>query len=101
MKEPIDIEFIAQLARIELTPEEKERFAVQLQAILSHIEELQKLNVEGIEPTAHAFSIYNVFRADEAGVTFTPAEALMNAPQLPSGEKAVCENQLIVPKIVE
>jgi len=101
MKNPIDIDYIAQLARIALTAEEKVQYTQQLSRILEHIEQLQSLDVKDIEPTAHAYSIYNVYRSDAPGSTFTPAEALRNAPQLASGEPAIRDNQLVVPVVVE
>ena len=52
------------------------------------------MNVEGIEPTAHAFPLYNVWQEDVPQTGFTPDEALKNAP-------AKRANQLIVPKVIE
>ncbi len=101
MSTQLDIDYIAQLARIALSDEEKKRFSEQLGTIIDYVQQIQQVDVEGVEPMAHAFSIYNVYRPDEAGPTLTPEEVLMNAPVLPSGKKASRENQLIVPKVVE
>ena len=90
----IDISYVAQLARIELTPQEKEKFAAQLGQILGYFEKLSKVNVEGVEPSAHAHAIYNVWREDVEGSTLTPEEAMLNAPQKR-------DNQIVVPKVVD
>ena len=55
---------MAHLARIALTPAEEEKFGAQLANILGYIEKLKQLDVSGIEPTAHAVPLANVFRPD-------------------------------------
>lgn len=90
----IDIDRLAVLARIELTPEEKARFASQLGDVLAHIEQLNKVNVDGVEPTAHAFPVTNVWRADEPVEGLPVDDALANAP-------AKRSDQFVVPKVVE
>ena len=60
-----DVNYVAHLARIALTPEEEEKFGAQLSNILGYIEKLNELDVSGIEPTAHAVPLVNVFRPDE------------------------------------
>lgn len=90
----MDIEYVAKLARISLTEEEKEKFAAQLGGVLENFERLNAVDVSGIEPTAHAFPLYNVWQEDVPEAGFTPDEALKNAP-----EKRA--NQVVVPKVVE
>ncbi|MDR1282669.1 MAG: Asp-tRNA(Asn)/Glu-tRNA(Gln) amidotransferase subunit GatC [Opitutaceae bacterium] len=90
----LDIDHIARLARIDLTPEEKATFATQLGDVLAHIDKLKQVDVTHVEPTAHGFPVYNVWQADEPGPTFTPDEALSNAP-------ARRDNMISVPKVVE
>jgi len=90
----IDIDRLAVLARIELTPEEKARFASQLGDVLAHVEQLNKVNVDGVEPTAHAFPVTNVWRADEPVEGLPVDDALANAP-------AKRSDQFVVPKVVE
>ncbi len=94
MSDTIDIEYVARLARITLTPEEKAGFSAQLGQILDYMERLGKVDVEGIEPTAHAFAMENVWADDEAAEPFSVDEALRNAP-------AAREDQIVVPKVVE
>ena len=69
----IDIERVANLARLALTPEEKAEYKRQIGDILRHIEHLKQLDVSGVEPTAHAFPLFNVWRED------VPAAALPGA----------------------
>ena len=90
----VDVPYVAMLARLSLTPEQTQKFAVQLQQIVAYIEKLKEVNVEGIEPTAHATPITNVFRADEPRAWGDPAPFIKNAPQQ-------ANNLFIVPKIVE
>jgi aspartyl-tRNA(Asn)/glutamyl-tRNA(Gln) amidotransferase subunit C len=90
----LNIDHVAHLARLALTPEEKAKFAHQLGEVLHHIEQLGKVDVTGVEPTAHAFPVYNVW-ADDAAVAGLPVEvALRNAP-------AQRQNMIVVPKVVE
>lgn len=90
----LDIDHVAHLARITLTAEEKTRFSQQLGDVLHHIEQLGKVDVTGIEPTAHAFPVENVW-ADDIARSGLPVEAaLRNAP-------AQRDNMIVVPKVVE
>jgi aspartyl-tRNA(Asn)/glutamyl-tRNA(Gln) amidotransferase subunit C len=75
-----DVEHVARLARLALTPEELERMRTQLNAILVHIDALKAVNTDAIEPTSHAVRLVNVMREDEPQPPF-PAEAMLaNAP---------------------
>lgn len=90
----IDIDYVANLARIELTDEEKSQFAVQLENVLCYFEKLEAVDVSDIEPMAHASAVYNVWDEDVAVPGFTVEEALLNAPE-------VREGQIVVPKVIE
>lgn len=90
----LDIDHVAKLARLALTPEEKATFAQQLGSVLHHIEQLAKVDVSGVEPTAHAFAVHNVWREDTAEPGLPLTDALRNAP-------AQRENMIVVPKVVE
>ena len=90
----IDISRLVKLARIELTPEEEVRLAPQLSEVLGFVDKLKELNVDDVEPTAHASPLNNVLRKDELDASLCRDDALRNAPE--------CSNGLfIVPKIVE
>ena len=90
----MNIDHVAKLARLALTSEEKATFAEQLRHVLHHIEELNKVDVSGVEPTAHAFAVSNVWQEDVARDALPPEQALRNAP-------AQRENMIVVPKVVE
>ena len=61
----MDIEKVAKLARLELSEEEKEDFESQMEQILTYMEQLNRLDTTGVEPTSHAIPIHNAFREDE------------------------------------
>ena len=90
----LDIDHVARLARLALTPEEKATFAQQLGDVLHHIEQLGKVDVSGIEPSAHAFAVHNVWQEDAAQLGLSVEQALRNAP-------AQRDNMIAVPKVVE
>ncbi len=94
METQIDIDYVAKLARIELTDDEKTTYSRQLGQILEYFERLSKIDVSGVEPSAHAHAIYNVMRDDVETPAMFVADALMNAP-------ASRENQICVPKVVD
>jgi aspartyl-tRNA(Asn)/glutamyl-tRNA(Gln) amidotransferase subunit C len=92
--EDLNIDRIANLVRLALTPEEKVKFSAQLADVLTNIEKLKQVNVDGVEPTAHAFPVYNVWADDVAKPGLSVEDALRNAP-----EKR--DNMIVVPKVVE
>lgn len=80
-----EVEHIAELARLGLTEEDKERFAQQLSAILEYAETLQKLDTAAIPPTAQVLALQNVMRTDEVTVHFVREDVLANAPETENG----------------
>ena len=90
----LDVKYVAHLARLALTPAEEAHYGAQLDQVLGYIEKLKELDVSGIEPTAHAVPLVNVFRPDEVRPGLSPEEALRNAPAQANG-------LFQVPKIVE
>lgn len=89
-----DVKYVANLARIALTEEEQAKFGAQLNHILGYIEKLRELNVDNVEPTAHAIPLVNVTRPDEIRPSLPHEEAMRNAPSKANG-------LFLVPKIVE
>ena len=88
-----NIDYVADLARIALTPEESARFSAQLDHILGYVEQLKSVDVTGVEPMSHAFPLVNVVRADEPRPGLGVEAALANAPLRSNG-------LFMVPKIV-
>lgn len=77
---PQEVLKIANLARLQLSAEEVDRYGGQLSAILDYIEKLKSLNVEGIEPTAHAMLVPTPFREDVVVQDKTLEKSLKNSP---------------------
>jgi aspartyl-tRNA(Asn)/glutamyl-tRNA(Gln) amidotransferase subunit C len=90
----LDLDHVATLARINLTPEEKERFASQIGDVLAHIAQLNEVDVSGVEPTAHAFPVVNVWADDIPEPGLSVGDALLNAPEKRDG-------MFVVPRVVE
>lgn len=76
-----EVEHVAELAKLGLTEEEKERMVEQLSAILEYAEMLQELDTEAISPTAQVIRLQNVMRSDKAEPSLPPEDILANAPQ--------------------
>ena len=75
-----DIKKIALLARLKLTDEEQTRLGKQFEGILEHIDQLNQLDTENVEPTSHVLPLQNVFREDEAKTVFKDGKYLPLAP---------------------
>jgi len=90
----MDVGYVAKLACIELTAEEKLLFQGQLDQVLQYVEQLNELDVSDVEPTAHAIPVYNVTRKDELGTSLDHDRVIANAPAASIG-------QIRVPKIID
>ena len=88
------VDHVARLARLDLTEEERERMRTEMSNILEHAEQIQALDLDGVEPTAHAIPLRNVMRPDEPKESLPREAALSNAPQSE-------DNRFMVPRIVE
>lgn len=75
-----DVEVLAHLARLQLSPEELKAFTGQLDEILAYVEKLKSVPTEGVPPTSHVLSLSNVFREDAVRPHLSAEEALANAP---------------------
>jgi aspartyl-tRNA(Asn)/glutamyl-tRNA(Gln) amidotransferase subunit C len=71
---------VAKLARLKLTDEEVERMSDELSSILEHVERINELDLEGVEPTSHVVDVENVLRPDEPRPSLPRERALANAP---------------------
>jgi aspartyl-tRNA(Asn)/glutamyl-tRNA(Gln) amidotransferase subunit C len=90
----LNIDYLANLARLDLTAGEKQQFAQQLGDILHYVEKLNEVDVTGVEPMAHASPVYNVWSEDVARPGLPVEPALRNAPEQR-------DQQIVVPKVVE
>lgn len=87
------VQKVAHLARLELTPEEEEQFTTQLSGILEYVEQLNELDTTDVPPTTRAIDVENVTRPDEVH-PYTDYEALLQ--QAPN-----CEDEFFqVPQII-
>lgn len=94
MSAQFDVRYTAQLARLNLSEDEIAKFQSQLGQVLEYVKKLEAVDVSSVEPTAHAFPVHNVFRADESRPWFNAQEALSNAPRAANG-------LFVVPKVIE
>jgi aspartyl-tRNA(Asn)/glutamyl-tRNA(Gln) amidotransferase subunit C len=88
-----DVRHVATLARLALTDEQVTTLQHELSSILGHIDDIQKLDLRDVEPTAHPLDVVNITRADEPRPGLTQAEALANAPE-------ASEGAFVIPRIV-
>ena len=88
------INYVAALAKLELSDEAKEKAKEDLSKILAYINTMKELNTEGIEPMSHAFPVKNVFREDVVTNGEDRDNILANAPVKKDGS-------FMVPKTVE
>ena len=78
----VEVEHIAELARLSLSEDEKALYQEQLSAILDYAERLQALNTSAIPPTATVLPLRSVMRADEPRDSMSRDDVLANAPQV-------------------
>ena len=89
-----EVEHIADLARLRLTDDEKERYRQQLSAILDYVAQLQALDTSGIPPTSSVLPPHGILRPDEPQPGLATESLLSNAPQVES-------DQFRVPPVLE
>ena len=75
-----EVEYVAHLARLEISEEEKEKFTGQLNDILLYIDKLNELDTRGVEPMSHAIAVTNAFREDKIVDSLGTEKTLANAP---------------------
>ena len=75
-----EVEYVAHLARLEITDKEKDKFTAQLNDILLYIDKLNELNTKGVEPMSHAIAVTNAFREDNIVDSIGTEKSLANAP---------------------
>ncbi len=94
MEQGIDIKYVADLARLELSSEQSEKLQNELGRVVEYIAELAEVDVSGVEPTAHAAPLTNVWREDTAKESFPRSEMLANAPGV------IHEDLIKVPRVL-
>ena len=90
----MNIEYVANLARLALPEAEKTKFTQQLGEILHYVEKLKQVDVTGVEPMAHASPVFNIWAEDRVDHGLTVEQALQNAPSRR-------DNLIALPKVME
>ena len=88
-----EVEYVADLARIQVSGAEKEQLSHQLSSILTYMEELNQVGTEGISPMSSVVNQANVLRDDEVRESVPQDSAIGNAP-------ATQDGMFQVPKII-
>lgn len=89
-----EVDYVAGLARLSLSEEEKELMARQLTNILEYMDKLNELDTADVNPTSHVLPLSNVFREDEVVPSFPREKMLSSAPENEKGHYRV-------PRIIE
>ena len=89
-----EVERIARLARLQLSPEEIVKYQAELSSILDYIEQLKQVDTSGIDFIAHCTPNEKTTREDELGTSLSVDEALANAP-------AELNKMFSVPKVID
>ncbi|HNX23320.1 MAG TPA: Asp-tRNA(Asn)/Glu-tRNA(Gln) amidotransferase subunit GatC [Spirochaetota bacterium] len=92
--EEIDIIKVAKLARLDLSPEEKDEYSRQLSGIIEYVEKINELDTSMVEAADHIVELNNVFRKDAVKNSIDRSELEKIAPDFKEG-------YIIVPKIIE
>jgi aspartyl-tRNA(Asn)/glutamyl-tRNA(Gln) amidotransferase subunit C len=90
----LDVDYVAKLARLQLSVEETALFQKQLGDVLKYVDKLREADVSQVDSATHLLPMVNVFREDEPRDWLTADEALRNAPR----ER---DHLFIVPRVME
>jgi aspartyl-tRNA(Asn)/glutamyl-tRNA(Gln) amidotransferase subunit C len=88
-----EIENVAELARLEVSGDEKKVLTEQMNRILDYMEKLNELDTTEVVPTSHAIDLQNAFRKDRVQESLPRNESLKNAPE-------TNEAEFIVPRVI-
>jgi len=88
-----EVERVVALARLTLGPDELDRMERDLGAILEYVETLERVDTEGVEPTAHVIPLATPLRDDLPEPPLDPEVALANAPE-------AAGSAFVVPKVI-
>lgn len=87
------MEYVGILAKLELSPKEKEEARKDMDSMLQYIDKLNELDTTGVEPMSHVFGVQNVFREDVVTNGDESEEMLRNAP-------AQKDDMFVVPNVM-
>ncbi len=89
-----DVVKVAELARLEFKEQDVQKFTEQLGNILEHVEKLNELDTDNVEPTSHVLDISTPLREDKVDKMLTIEEVLQNAPESE-------DDFFVVPQVIE
>lgn len=89
-----DVEYVAELARIELMEDEKEGMIEDLNKVLAYMEKLNELDTDNVDIIVNPYYIENKFREDEVQESMQLSDIMENAPEK-------LEEYILVPTIIE
>jgi aspartyl-tRNA(Asn)/glutamyl-tRNA(Gln) amidotransferase subunit C len=92
--EPATVERVAALARLALSEAEVASMTRDLEQMLDYVAALERLDTEGVPPTAHGFELATPLRPDEPVAPLDPELAVANAPERQG-------TAFLVPKVLE
>jgi len=75
-----EVEYVAMLARIELSEDEKDLYSEQLSTILDFFDRLKEVDTENVPPTSHVLDLVNAYRPDQVRPSPGVEAVLRNAP---------------------
>lgn len=94
MKEQMDVNYIAKLARLNLDPVERDKLSAQMNDILSYVQKLNELDTSHVDATLHILPVHNVTRPDKVVPSLDTETVLKNAPESR-------DRLFIVPQVIE
>jgi aspartyl-tRNA(Asn)/glutamyl-tRNA(Gln) amidotransferase subunit C len=92
--EPADLAHVAALARLALSDDEIVSMSRDLEQMLEYVATLDRLDTEGVPPTAHGFELATPLRPDQPVEPLDPELAVANAPEREG-------TAFLVPKVLE
>jgi aspartyl-tRNA(Asn)/glutamyl-tRNA(Gln) amidotransferase subunit C len=84
-----EVDYIAALARLELSDSEADVLAGELSDVLSHIDSMRRLDLDGVPPTSHVVEVTDAQRPDVPVPSLPRAIILAAAPEVAGGGFAV------------
>lgn len=88
------IKYVSVLAKLELSPEERQQAKKDMEDMLGYIDRMRELDTKNVQPLFHIFPSENVFREDVVTNGDESRETLQNAP-------GVRDNMFVVPRTVD
>lgn len=79
------LDYIGILARLDITPEERDQDKTEISKIIDYMDTLNELDTTDIEAMSHAFPVKNVFREDDVKPSVDREIITLNAPNKKDG----------------